>query len=102
MVVAEPMPRSGDAVTRLPIRARPGARRDDVAWDPWRSVWVISVTAPAEGGAANRALLELVADRLGLDRNQVTFERAGSSRSKRLVILGLSSDEVRARLGRPA
>ncbi|MCI4339901.1 MAG: DUF167 domain-containing protein [Thermoplasmata archaeon] len=87
--------------TRLVVRARPGAPREEVAWDEWRAVWVISVTAPAVGGAANRAVLRLVTQRLGLRPGEVGFERVGRSPTKRLRVSGLSEAEIRLRLARP-
>ena len=90
-----PSPRSR---TLLPIRARPGARRDEVVWDRWRRRWLVSVSAPAVDGAANRALVDLLADRLGVKRTTVRLVRGTTSSDKLVEILDLPEDEVRRRL----
>lgn len=57
------------------------------------------VGAPPVEGAANDALLELIARALDLPRRAVTLVSGEHGRSKRLRIEGLRAAEVRARLG---
>ena len=52
-------------------------------------------------GAANEAIVELLAGCLGLPRRAVTLVSGEHARVKRVRILGLSVAEVRARLGLP-
>ena len=57
------------------------------------------MSAPPVEGAANEALLELVARALDLPRRAVTLVSGEHGRAKRLRIEGLTLDDVRARLG---
>ena len=50
-------------------------------------------------GAANEAIVELLARELDLPRRAVTLVSGEHGRSKRVRIEGLTLDEVRARLG---
>jgi uncharacterized protein YggU (UPF0235/DUF167 family) len=56
------------------------------------------VTAPPEGGAANRELLRVLAERLGVRPGDVTLEAGGSAREKRVRVRGLDARVVRSRL----
>lgn len=57
------------------------------------------MSAPPVDGAANEALLELLADALDLPRRAVTLVSGEHGRAKRVRIEGLTVDDVRARLG---
>jgi uncharacterized protein len=81
----------------LRVWAVPGAARAGVAGlhgDALR----VRVTAPPEGGAANRELVRLLAARLGLHPGALTLEAGPSGRQKRVRIRGLALEQVRARL----
>jgi uncharacterized protein (TIGR00251 family) len=56
----------------------------------------LRVTAPAEGGKANRAVQELLADVTGA--HGVELVSGAASRRKRVVLIGVSPDEARSRL----
>jgi len=56
------------------------------------------VSAPPVDGAANDALLELLARELDVPRRAVALISGEHGRQKRLRIVGLSVAEVRARL----
>ncbi len=57
------------------------------------------MTAPPVEGAANEAVVELVAASLDLPRRAVTLVSGEHARLKRVRIVGLALDEVRIRLG---
>lgn len=57
------------------------------------------VSAPPVEGAANEAVVELLAERLDLPRRAVTLVSGEHGRLKRVRIVGLAVSEVRARLG---
>ena len=59
------------------------------------------VSAPPVEGAANEAVVDLLAESLGLHRRAVTLVSGEHARMKRVLIVGLGVDEVRARLGLP-
>ncbi|CAN5577774.1 hypothetical protein BH20CHL7_BH20CHL7_19560 [soil metagenome] len=57
----------------------------------------VRVGAPAVEGAANNALIRLIADELGVARRDVRIVAGASGRRKLLVVDGLSSDALIAR-----
>jgi len=81
----------------LRVWAVPGAARAGVAGlhgDALR----VRVTAPPEGGAANRELVRLPPRRLEIRPGDVTPEAGPTGRQKRIHIRGLAVEQVRARL----
>ncbi|MBC7264357.1 MAG: DUF167 domain-containing protein [Chloroflexi bacterium] len=58
----------------------------------------VRVTAPPVGGAANEAVIALLADALGVPRRDVSILAGPSSRQKTIAVRGLSLEEVRTRL----
>jgi uncharacterized protein len=72
---------------RLVVRVRPGASRTGVDWDG--AVLHVRVTARAVEGAANRALIQAVADALGVRRSAVTLVAGKRSRQKVVDVSGL-------------
>ena len=67
-------------------RARIGPMHDDRI--------KISVTAPPVEGAANRAVVELLARRLGCPRRDVTVLHGESSKRKTVRVVGVSLADV--------
>ena len=59
------------------------------------------MSAPPVDGAANEAIVELLARHLELPRRAITLVSGEHARTKRVRIVGLSVAEVRARLGLP-
>ena len=55
------------------------------------------VTAPAVAGAANQALIRLLADELGVARRDVRIVAGAAGRQKLVVVDGLEPDAVVAR-----
>lgn len=82
----------------LAVRVQPRARRDEVVG--WRNgVLRLRVTAAPADGLANRAVLALLADALGVPVSTVHLVGGAASRDKRVRVGGLGADELRARLG---
>ncbi len=65
---------------RLVVQAHPGASRTGAAWDG--EVQHLRITAHAVEGAANWALIEAVADALGVRRSAVSLASGLRSREK--------------------
>ena len=81
----------------LELKVIPGAPRDEIAG--WLGAALkVKVHAPALEGRANGALLDFLADRLGVPRRTVSLVRGDKSRRKVVRIEGLTLPEVRARL----
>ena len=81
----------------VPVRAQPGARKNAVLGEQ-NGALKLAVTAPADQGKANKALLELLCDSLGLKRSQVELLKGDKSRDKRFLIRGLNLAEIQGRL----
>jgi uncharacterized protein len=83
---------------RFDLRARPGSRGNSIRWDPWRELWIVSVTAQPVGGAANRAMLAFLAGRLEVPADAVRLVQGSTSSTKTVEVVGLSREEVERRL----
>lgn len=83
---------------RIAVRVQPGARKDALVDRLATGEWKLAVSAPPEGGRANEAVVELVADLLGVKRRQVEVARGASSRSKTIEVTGLEAGEAERRL----
>jgi uncharacterized protein (TIGR00251 family) len=62
----------------------------------------VRVSAPPVRGAANAALVGLLADALGVPKSFVEIESGGSSRLKTLRVYGIQREEAVERLQRAA
>jgi uncharacterized protein len=83
---------------RLDVRVSPGARQDALRGFLADGSLKLAVTAPAEGGRANAAVLALLAGALGVAARDLTVVRGASARRKQIEIAGLAPDDVRRRL----
>jgi uncharacterized protein (TIGR00251 family) len=70
---------------RLAVKVTPGAREESVTLSD--GAVLVKVRAPADKGAANEAVLQVVARALGLASSRVTLLRGGTSRQKVLKVL---------------
>ena len=86
--------------TRLRIKVQPRASRSEIG-EPIGDLLKVRVTAPPVDHAANEAVLELLAHRLGVRRGAVQLVRGQSSRQKLVLVTGLTPEEVLARLASP-
>ncbi|MBP7481924.1 MAG: YggU family protein [Lacunisphaera sp.] len=81
----------------LEMKTIPNAPRDEIAG--WLGdALKVKIHAPALEGRANDALLEFLADKLGVHRRDVTLVRGDKSRHKVVRIAGLTLAEVKARV----
>jgi uncharacterized protein (TIGR00251 family) len=87
----------GDVALLVTVGALPRACRNEIVreGDGLR----VRLTAPPVGGAANAALVALLAERLRLPKRAVTVARGETSRQKVLAISGLTAEEFWRRLG---
>jgi uncharacterized protein len=82
---------------RLTVRLKPRAGRDEVEGVGSDGELVIRVRAPAVDGAANEALLRLLAGELRLARSALSIERGATARLKRIRADGLAAEVPAAR-----
>jgi uncharacterized protein (TIGR00251 family) len=81
----------------LPVRAQPGARKAGVLGEQAGALKV-AVTAPPADGRANKALVEVLREVLGVKRSQVELLSGETSRDKRFLIRGVTAAELQVRL----
>ena len=85
---------------RLPVKVIAGASRSEIAdWSAGRLRVRVRVSAVAERGKANAALIRLLAERLGLPGSALRVVAGKTSVRKTLEIAGLGEAELRERLG---
>jgi uncharacterized protein YggU (UPF0235/DUF167 family) len=89
---------------RLTVKVTPRGGRDAVeGWSvdaAGRPVLKLRVAAAAADGAANAAVVALLAAALGRPKSAVTIVRGASARVKQIEVEGLGEAEALQRLGR--
>lgn len=80
----------------IAVRVTPRAARDELILDG--DILRVKLRAPPVDGAANMALVALVARRLGLPKRAVGIWRGAAAREKVLAITGLDAEGIRRRL----
>ena len=92
-----PLSEGGGPGVRLKVKAVPGASRHGIAG--WLGdALKVRVTAPAEGGAANAAIRELLAAALDVPTRRVRIAAGGSSPRKVVEVTGIGAEEARRRI----
>ncbi len=87
-----------DALT-IKVKPRSSKSRVELASD---GSLVVCVHAPAVDDAANREVIEVIADALDVPKSAVEIVRGHKSRNKQITVAGLDAAETRARLERAA
>jgi uncharacterized protein len=88
-------PKSGGFA--LAVKVVPGASRQRVVGEYGGGIKVM-VTAAPQGGAANEAVVELLAEVLGMPRSQIQITRGHTSPRKEVFISGLTAEVIEERL----
>lgn len=91
----------GDDAVVLHVHVQPGAGRSAVVGRHGAALKV-RVAAPPEGGRANEACAELLAETFGLKRAQVELVGGQGSRAKQFKLAGVDLDAFRVQLERAA
>lgn len=86
-----------EPAVRLTIRAKPRASKSRIVRAEGLSLEV-ALAAPPVDGAANGALLELLADALSVRQSALKLVLGQASKHKVVEVTGLSADEITARL----
>ncbi|HZC29948.1 MAG TPA: DUF167 domain-containing protein [Gaiellaceae bacterium] len=84
------------ASTRLRLRVSPGARRAAIV-GRHGDAWKVRVTAPAEAGRANEAVLRLVAKTAEVPRSAVSLVSGHAGREKIVELAGVEPAQVARR-----
>jgi uncharacterized protein (TIGR00251 family) len=83
--------------SRVRVRVSPGSRKTELAGRHGDG-WKIRVSAPPEDGRANDAVLDVLAERLGLPRRAVMIVSGHRSRDKVVEMTGIDRDEAERKL----
>lgn len=84
--------------TVLNVKAQPRSSRAGVDGLVGDAVKVRVKCAPVDG-KANKELVETLADAFGLPKTRVVFKSGETSKQKRILLSGVSADEVRKVVG---
>ena len=85
--------------TRLRLRVSPGASRSEIVGRHGEA-WKVRVAAAPEDGRANKALMRLLADTLGVAPDEISLVGGAGSRDKVVELHGIDSAEAERRLER--
>jgi uncharacterized protein len=85
--------------TILPVRAHPGARRNEIR-GVQDGMLKVSVTQAPEKGKANKAVIEVLAKKLGLKKSQFELIAGETSHQKRFLVRGIGPTELARRVER--
>jgi uncharacterized protein len=83
--------------TRVRLRVSPGARSSELVGRHGEA-WKVRVAAPPEGGRANEAVLELLAEKLQLPRRSLSIVSGHTAREKVVRMEGIDRAEGERRL----
>lgn len=86
----------------IAIDVNAGAKEDafPAGYNEWRRTIGCRVSAPALEGRANRAIIRLVAGRLGIPASFVSILSGATSSQKRVLVTGMSRKQVLEGLGK--
>jgi uncharacterized protein (TIGR00251 family) len=88
----------GDGGVRFPVRVQPRGSRDAIE-GVHDGALKVRLSAPPVDGAANEALIALLANRLSVRRRDVRIVTGASSRVKVVEVDGVGVDRVRGLAG---
>lgn len=77
----------------IKIKVIPGASKNEIA-GMWQDMLKIRVNAQPEAGKANKACIELLADKLGIPKSKIQIIKGQSSREKQIQIEGLTEVNI--------
>lgn len=83
----------------LPVRAQPGARRNEIRGEQ-DGMLKVCVTQVAEKGKANKALIEVLAKGLSLRKSQIELLSGETASQKRFLVRGIRPSELAAAIAR--
>ncbi|MFO8010412.1 MAG: DUF167 domain-containing protein [Dehalococcoidia bacterium] len=84
--------------SRITVQVRANAKRGGVVGFR-EGTLRINVSAPPVQGKANRELVELLSEILGVARSNISIERGKTSKTKVIAIEGLPQTEILKKLG---
>jgi len=87
--------------TIIAIEVTTGSKTDmfPSGYNPWRKAVSCHISAQPVDGKANIAIIGLVASVLNVSRNDVSIVTGATSSQKKILVRGVSVDEITSRLG---
>jgi uncharacterized protein len=79
------------------LHVQPRARRPEIS-GVFNGALKVKITAPPVDDAANRALIEYLASRLGVSKTKISILSGARSRDKKLLIKNISLQELHKKL----
>ena len=79
----------------LTVKVQPRSSRNKLG-ECTGAEWKIWVTAPPVDSAANQAVVEFLAEELGLPRSRVELVRGGTNRHKTILLRGMTAAQFMA------
>ena len=81
---------------RIHVRVIPRSSRNAIEWED--GALKVRLTVPPVDGAANKALLALLAQHLGLAKREVQIVHGATGRHKTVEIKGLTAEEIEQKI----
>ena len=85
--------------TVLPVRAQPGARRNEIRGEQ-DGMLKVCVTQAPEKGKANKAIVDVLSKELSVRRSQIELVSGQTSSQKRFLIRDVTPHELNPRIER--
>jgi len=86
-----------DGEVRFAVRVVPRGGRDAIDGVTDAGELRCRVSAPPADGAANKAMIRLIADALDVPPSAITLEAGASSRTKRMCVVGVDAKALAER-----
>ena len=81
---------------RMSVRVIPRSSKNSITWE--EGVLKVRLTAPPVDGAANEALIALLAQRLGLPKRDIAIVQGATGRQKTIEIMGMTAETVEQKI----
>jgi uncharacterized protein (TIGR00251 family) len=81
---------------RISVRVIPRSSKNSLVWE--QGVVRAHLTAPPVDGAANEALIALLAEQLALPKRAISIVRGATRRQKTVEVAGLTMEEFLSRI----
>ena len=81
---------------RITVRVIPRSKRNSIEW--MSGELRVCLTAPPVDGAANNALVALLAERLGIAKRDISVVHGATGRQKIVEVSGMTAEKLERRL----
>jgi uncharacterized protein len=80
----------------ISVKVVPRSSKNSIEWE--QGNLKVRLTAPPVDGAANEALVALLAERLALPKRSISIVHGATARQKMVEILGISLEDIKQKL----